>query len=91
MLNSGVSSQETVLRGIKELSCDNISYTSESEISYDFNINLRLKRLNIKALILTKQLESWHNYDFDYDNQILANNKYDAKKTYINNNGIFQE
>jgi hypothetical protein len=77
------------LRGIKELSSDNVSYTSESEISYDFNINLRLNRLNIKALKLTKQLESGHSYDFDYDNQILANNKYDAKKTYKKNKGYF--
>lgn len=87
--NNIVPSPDTVLRGIKELSSDNISYTSESEISYDFNINLRLNRLNIKALKLTKQLESGHSYDFDYDNQILANNKYDAKKTYKKNKGYF--
>lgn len=87
--NNRVPSPDTVLRGIKELSCDNISYTSESEISYNFNINLRLNRLNIKALKLTKQLESGHSYDFDYDNQILANNKYDAKKTYKKNKGYF--
>jgi hypothetical protein len=87
--NNRVPSPDTVLRGIKELSSDNVSYTSESEISYDFNINLRLNRLNIKALKLTKQLESGHSYDFDYDNQILANNKYDAKKTYKKNKGYF--
>lgn len=87
--NNRVPSPDTVLRGIKELSCNNISYTSESDISYNFNINLRLNRLNIKALKLTKQLESGHSYDFDYDNQILANNKYDAKKTYKKNKGYF--
>ena len=28
-----------------------------------------------------------HSYDFDYDNQVLANNKYDAKRTYKKNKG----
>lgn len=28
-------------------------------------------------------------YDFDYDNQINANNKWDAKKTYKKNKGYF--
>ena len=87
--NNRVPSPDTVLRGIKELSCDNINYTAESGISYDFNINLRLNKLNIKSLILTKQLESGLSYDFDYDNQILANNKYDAKRTYKKNKGYF--
>jgi len=28
-----------------------------------------------------------HSYDFDYDNQVLANSKYDAKRTYKKNKG----
>lgn len=85
--NNPVPSPDTVLRGIRELSCDNISYTAESGISYNFNINHKLNKLNIRALKLTKQLESGLSYDFDYDNQILANNKYDAKKTFKKNKG----
>lgn len=54
---------------------------------YDFNINTKLNRLNIKTLILTNQLEKGKSYDFDYDNQVLANKKYDAKKTYKKNKG----
>ena len=38
--------------------------------------------LNIKSLILTKQLVKNTYYDFDYDNQIIATEKYDAKLTY---------
>ena len=26
-------------------------------------------------------------YDFDYNNQVIANNKYDAKRTYKKNQG----
>ena len=39
--------------------------------------------LLVKSLLLTKQLVSGQSYDFDYDNQILAHEKYDAKKTFI--------
>jgi len=35
----------------------------------------------------TKQLKANHSYDFDYDNQVAANNKYDAKRTYKKNKG----
>ena len=84
---NNVPSPDTVLRGIKELSTPNTSFESKSGISYNFNINANLNRLNIKSLLLTKQLESNHCYDFDYDNQVIANNKYDAKRTYKKNKG----
>ena len=82
-----VPSADTVLRGLKELTTDNTVYTSSSDISYNFNINDQLNTLNVKSLLLTKQLEAGKCYDFDYDNQITVNNKYDAKKTYKKNKG----
>lgn len=84
-----VPSPDTVLRGIKELSTENTIYTSDSGISYNFNINEKLNRLNIKSLILTGQLDPEKYYDYDYDNQITKNNKYDAKRTYKKNKGYF--
>lgn len=86
---NNVPSPDTTLRGIKELSSNNTVYTSDSDIPYNFDINTKLNRLNIKSLILTGQLKANQSYDFDYDNQILANNKYDAKKTYKKNKGYF--
>lgn len=86
---NSVPSADTVLRGLKELSTGNTVYKSQSDISYNFNINKKLNSLNIKSLLLTKQLESGKSYDFDYDNQITANNKYDAKRTYKKNKGYF--
>lgn len=86
---NNVPSADTVLRGIKKLSTENTIYTSESGISYNFNINEKLNRLNIKSLKLTKQLKAGAYYDFDYDNQINANNKWDAKPTYKKNTGYF--
>jgi len=84
---NNVPSADTVLRSFKELTTKNTVYTSDNGISYDFNINERLNRLNIKSLKLTKQLKAGECYDFDYDNQINANNKWDAKRTYKKNKG----
>jgi len=86
---NNVPSPDTVLRGIKELSTKNTIYTSDRNISYNFNISEKLNRLNIKSLILTGQLVSEKYYDYDYDNQITENNKYDAKRTYKKNKGYF--
>ncbi len=85
--DNNVPSADTVLRGIKELTTENTIYTSEAGIDYNFNINEKLNRLNIKSLKQTKQLQSGNYYDFDYDNQINANHKWDAKPTYKKNTG----
>ena len=84
---NNVPSPDTVLRAIKELATSNTSFKSKSGIDYDFNINIKLNILNIKTLLQTKQLTINHSYDFDYDNQVIANNKYDAKRTYKKNKG----
>lgn len=86
---NNVPSADTVLRALKELSTKNKVYTSDSGITYNFNINEKLNRLNIKSLKLTHQLKPGQGYDFDYDNQINANNKWDAKNTYKKNKGYF--
>ena len=86
---NNVPSADTVLRSFKELTTENTIYTSNSGLSYNFNINNKLNMLNIKSLKLTNQLRSGEYYDFDYDNQINANNKWDAKKTYKKNKGYF--
>ncbi len=82
-----VPSADTLLRGIKELSTENTTYESVRNKKYDFNINEKLNDLNIKLLLLTKQLEKDSSYDFDYDNQIIHTEKHDAKKTYKMSNG----
>ena len=85
--NNKVPSPTTVIRGINELTVENTVFTSKSNISYNFNINTKLNRLNIRSLLLTNQLESGEKYDFDYDNQIIENKNYDAKTTYKKNKG----
>lgn len=48
-----------------------------------------MNNLNIKSLLLTKQLNKGEMYDFDYDNQITAHEKYDGKRTYKHTTGYF--
>lgn len=82
-----VPSPTTIIRGISELTVENTVFRSKSDMSYNFNINNQLNSLNIKSLLLTKQLEKGKQYDFDYDNQIIENKNYDAKKTYKKTKG----
>jgi len=87
---NNVPSADTLLKGIKELAEENTEViVPNSGKTYQFNINEKMNRLNIKSLLLTKQLEKGGCYDFDYDNQIISHEKYDAKKTYKMNTGYF--
>jgi len=84
-----VASPDTLLRVFGELATENTTVVSSSEKEYQFNINEKLNDLNIKLLLLTKQLKEGQFYDFDYDNQIIEHEKFDAKKTYKMNEGYF--
>jgi hypothetical protein len=84
-----VPSPDTLLRGLKELSEENTTVVSSSGKEYNFNIHTKLNSLNIKLLLLTKQLVKGESYDLDYDNQIIEHEKYDAKRTYKMNTGYF--
>jgi hypothetical protein len=84
-----VASADTLLRCFNELAVENTTIVRSSGKVYQFNINEKLNDLNIKSLILTRQLEKGNLYDFDYDNQIIEHEKYDARKTYKMNTGYF--
>lgn len=78
-----VCSSDTILRGIKELATDTLHLENpDSGVKHEFNINPKLNDLMVKALKLTRQLESNKYYDLDYDNQVQPTEKYDTKKTY---------
>jgi len=85
--DNNVPSPDTASRGLKELSVENTIYTSKSNISYNFSINDKLNSLMVKLLMQTGQLKPNISYDFDYDNQIVPNKKYDSKRTYKKNKG----
>ena len=85
-----VASADTQLRCFNELATENtVVVVPSSGKEYQFNINENLNDLNIKSLLLTKQLEKGTFYDFDYDNQVIEHEKFDAQKTYKLNTGYF--
>jgi hypothetical protein len=86
---NNVPSADTLLRGLKELAEKNITVTSTQDKKYEFNINKKLNVLNLKLLFITNQLKAGEKYDFDYDNQIIVHDKYDAKPTYKKTTGYF--
>ena len=87
--NNKVASPDTLLRLFGELATENTTVISSECNEYQININENLNDLNIKSLLLTKELEKDKFYDFDFDNQIIEHEKLDAKKTYKMNTGYF--
>ena len=75
-------SADTILRAIKELTQDNISYTSDTGKTYDFNTADKLNTLFPNCLLSTGQLKEGEGYDVDFDHQFIEAEKYDAKPTY---------
>jgi hypothetical protein len=84
-----VPSADTLLRALSELSIENQTVKSSAGNSYSININKKMLDLNIKMLLMLKLINKKDLQDLDFDNQILENEKYDAKKTYKMNTGYF--
>ena len=75
-------SSDTILRAINELTTDNITYTSVTGKSYDFNAAEKVNSLLLDTLLSTRQLDTCTGYDLDFDHEFLETEKYDAKRTY---------
>ena len=75
-------SADTILRAIKELTQENISYTSDKGKTYDFNTADNLNTLLMNCLFATGQLKVGEMCDVDFDHQFIEAEKYDAKPTY---------
>ena len=61
-----VCSADTILGGIKELATPTEEMTSSGGITHQFNINLGLNQLLLKALSKTNQLNTKQEYTLDY-------------------------
>ena len=75
-------SADTILRAIKELTQDNIFYTSDTGKTYDFNTADKLNTLLLNCLLATGELKEGEGYDVDFDHQFIEAEKFDAKPTY---------
>ena len=60
-------SADTILRAIKELAEDNITYTSDAGKTYDFNAAEKLNALLVNALFAMGKLKEGGLYDVDFD------------------------
>ena len=84
-----VCSSDVILRTLRRLSCENISYTSDSGKKYDFNAAENMNELLLKCLIATGQLSSGDCVDLDFDHQFIPADKKDAKYSYKKADGYF--
>ena len=75
-------SSDTILRAIKELTQENISYTSDTGKNYDFTTADTLNTLLLNCMFASGQLKDGEKYDVDFDHQFIETEKYDAKLTY---------
>ena len=75
-------SSDTILRAIKELTQESISYTSDMGKTYDFNTADTLNTLLLNCIFASDQLKEGEMYDVDFDHQFIETEKYDAKSTY---------
>lgn len=83
------ANSDTVLRVLKTLKTERETITSTTGNTYEINKNDRLNQLNISILLLLNLLNRGQYYDFDYDNEILKTEKYDAQNTYKHCKGYF--
>ena len=75
-------SSDTILRAIKELTQENISYTSDMGKTYDFNTADTLNTLLLNCIFASGQLKEGEMYDVDFDHHFIETEKFDAKPTY---------
>jgi hypothetical protein len=87
--NLNFPSADTVLRLQKDLATKKEFHLSKNNIVNEINRHEKLNELNINLLLKTNQLKKSHFYDLDFDNQLIACEKYDAKKSYKMKNGYF--
>ena len=72
-------SSNAILRAIKELTQENISYTSDMGKTYDFNTADTLNTLLLNCIFASGQLKAGEMYDVDFDHQFIETEKYDAR------------
>jgi hypothetical protein len=87
--NMKLCSADTILRLQKMLNTEKEIHLSKANVVNEFNNNDKLNKLNLALLLQTRQLVSGKEYDFDFDNQFIACEKYDAKKGYKMKRGYF--
>ena len=87
--NAHVPSSDTVGRMIKELSEDNVEYTSNAGKTYAFNSNEKLNGLLLDMSMRTGMLRSGQSVDVDFDHVFTPCMKADARYSFKKDFGYF--
>mgnify|MGYP004445085761 CR=1 FL=1 len=82
-------SPDVILNSFGELSSNPDFSRSESGIEYKFCYNPELTQLAVKGLLLCEQIDAGAKHVFDYDNQFIPAEKYDATFSYKKAMGYF--
>lgn len=86
---SHVTSSDTIGRGIKQLTTDNITYTAKSGNTYTFNTNEFLNDLLMKLNMAVGLFKSGQFLDVDFGHQFIPTEKHDATYSYKKAFGYF--
>ena len=87
--NIRICSSDVILRTLRSLSEDSISYESSQKKSYAFNVNEKMNSLLLKCLAVTGQLNPGDCVNLDFDHQFIAADKKDAKYSYKKEDSYF--
>ena len=88
--NTVLPGADTVGRGLKELSENDIVYESKSSgMSYRFNTAEKLNTLLLRMIRRMGLIKIGSHVDLDFDHQFIPANKYDAKYSYKQDFGYF--
>lgn len=82
-------SADTILRMIKAASKDCKGFASKAGAKYQFGINEGLCGMLLDGLLQSGQVLVDGTHVFDYDNQFIPTEKYDAKHSYKGSFGYF--
>ena len=74
---------------IKAAKSNNETFESKAGIKYQFNINKGLCKMLLEGLLKSGQVLAGETHVFDYDNQFIPAEKYDAKYSYKGAFGYF--
>jgi hypothetical protein len=80
-------SADTVEFACQELKKPNTTLITATNIQHDLNHNNLFNKLLINTAIQTKGLIPGNEYDMDFDNVVIANEKQDARRSYKQCNG----
>lgn len=87
--NLKICSPDTILAVQKQLAGAKEIHLSPSKTINEFSKHDILNALNLSLLVNTQTLKTGKLHDFDFDNQFIATDKYDSKKSYKMKEGYF--